>query len=340
MRNTKSTEEDFFEGKRGDIKEIMDTANSKTFSNFNFKNSQVHNGKDNYRRNFYTPSREDYEIGNNFNRNTMVKSMSPDWIEKRKKIIEYKLKEEEYLQNEKIKMEEKKLRMEEKENERLYSMERRRIEFVKDNEKIRVNHKERYHKEKIKLKERIDKENDYLLDKQDRQEKKKESLEALRNFVFRQRNEELNKKYDEIQKFFDIEKIKDDKRNAKIERKIDNLAEHKKKLELVRENEIRVRVNDMKEKNFMSSIRRDQKEQHEQIIRENVVHKLHAVGTKVKEVKENNERDLMFKSERNSLKRSETLLNGKRIENVKEYEILMERKDIEEKYKKSSDFNY
>ena len=47
---------------------------------------------------------------------------------------------------------------------------------------------------------------------------------------------------------------------------------------------------------------------------------------------------MIFKSERNSLKRNETLLNGKRIENVKEYEILCERNEIEDKYKKSSDF--
>ena len=46
----------------------------------------------------------------------------------------------------------------------------------------------------------------------------------------------------------------------------------------------------------------------------------------------------MFKSERTSLKRNDTLLNVKRIENVKEYDLMMRRGEIDEKFKKFTEF--
>lgn len=46
----------------------------------------------------------------------------------------------------------------------------------------------------------------------------------------------------------------------------------------------------------------------------------------------------MFKNEKNMLKRSETLMNIRRIENIKEYEINKQKEFLAEKYRKSLQF--
>merc|ERR1711957_68803 len=81
-------------------------------------------------------------------------------------------------------------------------------------------------------------------------------------------------------------------------------------------------------------MKREIKVRNDNTKRESISIKLNEINEKVKDLKERTERDLMFRSERNSLKRNDTLLNVKRIENIKEFNLMTQRGDIDVKYKK------
>ena len=255
-----------------------------------------------------------------------------------KQIEEHKLKEEKILYDEKIKMDEKKNKLEEREKARIESLEKKRIVKVKENEKMRETHKVRYRLEKEKVADRIQRENELLQEKQNRNTRKRDYLEKLRKMVFKKKGDDLNKKFEDIQKYFSIEKQKEEKKNNELEKKMNDLELHKKIIERNRERDLQAKLEELKKKDQKTVVRREIKVKNDNVKRESISMKLNEINEKVKDLKEKNERDLMFRSERNSLKRNDTLLNVKRIENVKEFNLMTQKQDIDEKYKKFMEF--
>lgn len=200
-------------------------------------------------------------------------------------------------------------------------------------------HKRRYQYEKQKLKEKLKLEADIMQKKQINSDFKREQLEELRRMVFKKKAEEALKKMEEIQMFFNKEKHKEEVKNSQLEKKLLDIDNYKKLVDKLKEEEIKHKMSELKIKELKSTQVREFKEKLDTKKRESVVEKIKEVSFKVKTHKEVKERELMFKNEKNTLKRSETMMNLERIENVKEYVNHQQREKIEEKYYKTNSFN-
>ncbi len=174
--------------------------------------------------------------------------------------------------------------------------------------------------------------------KQVKSDLKRQQLEDLRDMAFKKKAEEALKKMEDIQMFFVKEKQKEVIKGSQLDKKLMDIDNHKKLVDKLKEEEIKQKINELKIKEQKSGKVREQKEQLEIVKRESVVEKINEVGFKVKIQKEAKERHLMFKSEKNSLKRSETIMNVRRIENIQEYENYKQREKIEEKNQKTNSF--
>lgn len=332
----KASEENYF-----DLKNNNNNNNSfpKTLSNFNFKPKKIKDCK--LTRSNFLDEEIDFDSDDNFNNfryTSQIQKPKRTFSETKRKIEEFKNFCEKQWIEERIKAEEKKRKFEEKEKERLEIVERKRLEKIKENDQIRNLHKRRYQNEKQKLEEKLRIEADLMLNKQLKSDLKRQKLDDLRKMSFKKKAEEAFKRMEEIQRFFDTEKQKDEIKSNQLEKKLMNIENHKKLVDKLKEEEIKQKINELKIKEQKSGQVRELKEKNDNQKRESVVEKINEVSFKVKIQKEVKEKELMFKSEKNSLKRSETMMNVRRIENAKEYENFKNREKIEEKYFKTNTF--
>lgn len=311
-------------------------SNSKTFSNFNFNNFKITKKSSLISNNLEDENGYGSDYFNDPNNTTIKKQRN--YLELKKKVDEYHDQQEKEYWEEKLKAEERMLKLKDKEKERLDQLEKKRVEKIKVNESLKMLHKFRLENEIQKNLERAKKSTEKMDKRLIKSEIKRQQLEELRNLGFKKKGEEELKKQEEIQKFFQREREKEEIRNIQLDKKLLEYETQKKVMDKLREEEIKQRMNELKIKERKTVEAREIKEKFDEEKRDNVVIKINEVFYKFKLHKELKERDHMLKNELNILKRSETLMKIKRIENVKEYEMSRLREIIDDKYKRSQSF--
>jgi len=138
-----------------------------------------------------------------------------------------------------------------------------------------------------------------------------------------------------------MEKKKEEEeiRFFEFQKKMEDIEKYKKSVDEKRDEEIKNRIHDLNLKSVKSRESRNILEKQDEKKTDNVVYRIMQYYFKSQKKKEEKERENMFKSENNCMKRSEMELKIKRIENVKELERLMERDKIEEKSKTLEEFH-
>jgi hypothetical protein len=272
------------------------------------------------------------------NSNIQTHKIKRNYLENKKKVDEFHLQTSKNLVEEIIKQHLKNKLLNEKEKERQELLEKKRLEKIKENENLRNIHKQR-HDFKIKImEEKLRKNSELIQMKLGQSEIKRNKLEELRKMVFKKREDETLKKYEDIQKFFLKEKEKEEIRNILIEKKFIEMDNQKKLMDKIKDEEIKKKMIELKIKEKKNNEKRDSLEKEDDEKRDYTIFKINKKYYKFNRYKEEKERDLMFKNELNMLKRSEALINFKRIENIIEYENHRKREKIEDKYKRSQSF--
>ncbi len=259
--------------------------------------------------------------------------------EGRRKQEEHKQNCEKAYAEERQKALERKKLMELREKERIEQMEKTRIQKIKENEKLKKMHQIRFENTQCKMDQKLKSQFDFFKKKQLMSEEKRSQIEALREIALKKKILLHSQKQEEIQKFFDKNKEEDEIKFFEFQKKMDDIEINKKNVDEKRQEEIRIRISELKLKSLKSGESRSILVKQEEIKGENAIFRINKHYLQTQKIKEEKEREIMFWSEKNCMKRSETELKIKRIKNVKEIERLVEKEKIEEKSKTLEEFH-